>query len=229
MGTPGLRTARCMRAHSLRHRIRCRVRHTLIRHCKPARWPKEGMLSLFLDICGQFSEEEAKTLQAGLGRHLGQFTVTTWREAGSQRGWHRCCCRCATGDSGEDSRNRRAMRGKCIPVVRAATVRVGSCPLPRTSQASGAEPPLHQAVSADDSSPLKCGAAARAEYGAIGYYRGKKKTETKLPLKLQCGRACPQFGAWAAQHGQLSSLRTGLQDFILSFHITLKCFEEKTV
>ena len=191
------------------------------------------MLNLFFDICGQFSEEEAKTLQAGLGRHLGQFTVTTWREAGSQRGWHRCCCRCATGDSGEDSRKRRAMRGKCIPVVRAATVRVGSCPLPRTSQASGAEPPSRPAVSADDSSPLKCGATARAEYEAIGYYterkrkKKKKKTPKKLPLKLQCGRACPQFGAWAAQHGQLPSLRTGLQDFILSFHITLKCFEEK--
>ena len=141
------------------------------------------MPNLFFDICGQFSEEEAKTLQPGLGRHLGQFTVATWREAGSQRGWHRCCCRCATGDSGEDSRKRRAMRGKCIPVVRAATVRVGSCPLPRTSQASGAEPPpLHQAASADDSSPLKCGATARAESEAIGYYTGKKK---KKPKKKQ--------------------------------------------
>ena len=38
------------------------------------------MLNPFFDICGQFSEEEARTLQAGLGRHLGQFTVTTWRE-----------------------------------------------------------------------------------------------------------------------------------------------------
>ena len=123
------------------------------------------------------------------------------------------------------------MRGKCIPVVRAATVRVASCPLPRTSQASGAEPPLHQAASADGSSPLKCGATARAESEAIGYYTEKKKKKTpkrnKLPSKLQCGRACPQFGAWAAQHGQLPSLRTGLQDFILSFHMTLKCFEEK--
>ena len=195
MGTPGLRTPRCMRAHSLRHRIRCRVRHTLIRHCKPARWPKEGMLSLFFDICGQFSEEEAKTLQAGLGRHFGQFAVTTWREAGSQRGWHRCCCRCATGDSGEDGRNRRAMRGKCIPVVRAATVRVGSCPLPRTSQASGAEPPLHQAVSADDSSPLKCGATARAEYEATGYYRGQKKKKknnrNKTPVETSVRASVP--------------------------------------
>ena len=143
------------------------------------------MLNLFFDICGQFSEEEAKTLQAGLGRHLGQFTVATWREAGSQRGWHRCCCRCATGDSGEDSRNRRAMRGKCIPVVRAATVRVASCPLPRTSQASGAEPPLHQAASADGSSPLKCGATARAESEAIAYHTEKKKKKKRKQKKKQ--------------------------------------------
>ena len=183
------------------------------------------MLNLFFKIRGRFSEEEAKTLQAGLGRHLGQFTVTSWRKAGSQRGWHRCGCRCATGDSREDSRSRRAMRGKRIPVARAATVRVGSCPLPRTSQASGAEPPLHQAGSADDTSPLKCGATARAESEAIGYYIEKK--EKKNPVKFQCGRPCPQFGAWAAQHGQLASLRTGLQDFLLSFHITLKCREGK--
>ena len=190
------------------------------------------MLNLFFKICGQSSQEEAKTLQAGLGRHLGQFTVTTWREAGSQRGWHRRGCRRATGDSRADSRTRRAMRGKCIPVARAATVRVGSCPLPRTSQASGAESPLHEAVSADDSSPLKCGAAARAESEAIGYYMGKKKKRKRkyrFLLKFQCGPACPQFGAWAAQHGHLPSLITGLQDFILSFHITLKCCEEKAV
>lgn len=133
------------------------------------------MLNLFFKICGQFSEEEAKTLQAGLGLHLGQFTVTTWTEAGSQRGWHRCGCRCATGDSREDSRSRRAMRGKCIPVVRAATVRVGSCRLPRASSASGAEFPLHQAASADDASPLKRGATAGAESEAIGYIIAKKE------------------------------------------------------
>ena len=31
------------------------------------------MLNQCFKICGQFSQEEAKTLQAGLGRHLGQF------------------------------------------------------------------------------------------------------------------------------------------------------------
>ena len=144
------------------------------------------MQNLFLKICGQFSEEEAKTLEAGLGRHLGHFRVTNWRRAGGQRGWHRCRCRCATGGSREASRSRRAMRGKCIPVVRAATVQVGSCPLPRTGQASGAESPLHQAVAADDSSPLKCRATrrttARAESEAIGYV-GPKKKSCEIPVR----------------------------------------------
>ena len=79
------------------------------------------------------------------------------------------------------------MRGKCIPVVRAATVQVGSCPLPRTGQASGAESPLHQAVAADDSSPLKCRATrrttARAESEAIGYVGPKKKKTREISVR----------------------------------------------